>query len=194
MGNERKKVGFLTAIDESKWEAAGWHGVIFGHDPSGNYPPMVGLLFRNIEAGKSIFAGWRESLADNDKFDELRLAFIEGEIPNKESGYSVSIGLDIENVRNKIESQGGEWKPDYILTTSRFHRMNPNPGSNNLEIFKQNFQRHGTYFLVPASGDYTQPSSIVPLMDLKIQKRKVYLRNITEITEEDIDHAGIKML
>ncbi len=50
---EQKTMFFSTPINLDKWNAAQWRGMLYLFSPG--YPPVLGLLYHNYEAAKSIF-------------------------------------------------------------------------------------------------------------------------------------------
>jgi hypothetical protein len=67
--------------------------------------------------------------------------------------------------------------------------MNPAPDSPNLEKFKEQFKRFGSYFLVPFIEDDGQ---LVPAPRLRLHKKDINFRNTAEITSRD-DPDGLVM-
>jgi len=173
-------------IDDDEWNAAGWNGITYLHDPKGVNLPCFGLVFeKNIEAGKQIFSGWIARLGRIDRYDELRIAIIEGEIPGLKKGYSVHISSDPENIGKRAKAEGIDIKSDYMVSASRVHRMTPEPGSPHLPRFKQEYAKHGRYYLIPVSRSASgQPT---PLLEYAIGKAKIYFRDALEISQRDMD-------
>ncbi len=63
---------------------------------------------------------------------------------------------------------------------SRLNRMNPTPGSKNLEMFKDAYRHYKTYSLVPA---VIKPdgSAVKPMLELGIFKNTIHFRQANEI-------------
>ena len=175
---------FTNLIETPRWNAAGWNGVAFGVDASGENPPFMGILFQDTNVGREIFDDWLHRFGSSDAFDEIRVAIIEGDIPGKDPGYSVTIGSDIEGITERAKQENQEVDARYIGTVTRYHRMNPQPGSPFLPGFKNAYNQIGEYSLLPAFGPQTQPE---PGFDLAIRKRKILFRDVSDVVAKDID-------
>ncbi len=174
-----------SLIDVDKWNVAGWNGISYLHDPQGVNLPCFGIFFENIEAGKQIFSDWRVRLGKIDEYDELRIAIIEGEIPGLKKGYSVHISSDLENIKRRARAEGKDISAEYFVISGRVHRMTPDPGSPHLPRFKQEYARHGRYYLIPVSRSTSgQP---IPHLEYAIGKTKIHFRDALEITKRDMD-------
>ncbi len=174
-----------SLIDVDKWNAAGWKGIIYLLDPEGANLPCFGIFFENIEAGKQIFSDWRVRLGEVDEYDELRIVIIEGEIPGLKTGYSVCISSDLESVRRRARAEGKDISAEYLVMVSRIHRMKPEPGSPHLPKFKQEYARHGGYYLIPVSGSLS--GKLTPHFEYAISKKQIHFRDALEITKDDMD-------
>lgn len=173
-------------IDVSKWDLAGWNAVVFGVDPSGERPPFMGLLFSDAASGRAIFDDWIHRFGATDEFDEIRVAIIEGNIPGKNPGYSVTIGSDVEGITQRAKKDNQDFDPRYVGTVTRYHRMNPTPNSRSLPGFKKAYNKIGAYLLLPVFGSQSQ---LNPESDLAIRKQKILFRDVSDVSEKDIDSA-----
>ncbi len=182
----RRPEWFLHSfIDVPAWDAARWKGTGFMYKPDLSIPPQMALLYTDGEAGRRIFRAWRERIGARDEYEELRVSIIEGDIPGQDSGYSVHISANLENVLRRARAAGHELKPEMMFTLSRIHRMNPEPGSRHLAMFKKSFERHGVYELMPAGMG--PGGSLVLTPELAITKRQVLFRRVAEIGPRDLD-------
>jgi hypothetical protein len=174
-------------INSALWDKAWWDAVVYLHHPTNEEPPCLGLGFHHINVGKQIFQEWIEQFGRVDQHDELRIAIVEGPIPDRKDGYSVHISSNPQNtVRRAKEQQGLDIDADLVLTVGRIHRMYPEPGSPHLPLFKKDLAIHGRYFLLPvAMGG----GSFDPQFEYSIGKREVLFRNVSELTENDVDNV-----
>ncbi len=175
---------FTNLIDTPRWNDAAWFGVAYGVDPSGRQPPFMGVQFQNQDAGREIFNDWLHRFGSTDEFNEIRVAIIEGDIPDKDPGYSVTIGSDIEGITKRAKQEQQEVDARYIATVTRHHRMNPQLGSPFLTGFKNAYNQIGEYLLLPAFGSQTQPQ---PDFGLAVRKRKILFRDVVDIDDKDFD-------
>lgn len=177
-----------SPIDINLWNQAKWRATfVVTHDGA---PPVLGLGFRNEKAAREIFKGWHERYGENDEYEELRIAIIEGDIAGEDKGYSVHVCLDPETAVERYRSAGYEFDEGLMMTVSRINRMNPSPSSNSLEMFKASFRKHKVYYIVPgilAEND----QDIKPLFELGILKSKIVFRKTEDIHENDIDFVVI---
>jgi hypothetical protein len=167
-------------IDVEKWDSAHWTGTSFLHDQRCVEPPCLGLVFKNIEVGKQIFSDWLERLGPVDKYEELRISIVEGEIMGIGEGYSVHISSNPDHTAQRIHSNNLRDLGSFIVL-ARVHRMYPSPRSPHLPRFKQEFFRHKRYLLLPVSSD------IKPEFGLGIWKSEISFRRASEITATDRD-------
>lgn len=182
---EKPRLAFTSLIDISKWNSAKWTGVAFLVDFSGEEPPGVGLLFENERVGREIFDDWRHRFGSVDEQEEIRLSIIEGEISGKPPGYSVTIGPDAIGILQRAKEEG-ENVANYLLSVNRVHRMSPKPDSPFLAGFKKAYEQHKQFLLMPCFGPASGPK---PVFELAIQKRKLHLRQVSDVGENDSDHA-----
>jgi hypothetical protein len=181
-------VAFISIpINVPLWDKAKWKGTFFAQFPGSI--PILGIAFLNKEPAEAIFKEWIQRYGEADEFEELRIAIIEGDIPGKEPGYSIQIGIDHENVLRRFKQAGLPADPDPVLiTVSRIHRMNPAPGSRYLPLFKEGYKEYGEYLLVPA---VCEPDGSNPQMApvLGIRKKMIHFRRAEDIGPNDPDIA-----
>jgi hypothetical protein len=119
-------------------------------------------------------------------YEELRISIIEGPIKGKGDGYSVHVGSDPDAAVKRFKAAGYDSYDDLVFFISRINRMNPSPGSTNLQLFKDRYREYKTYLLAPGvmSDDGKPPN---PLFDLGIRKGQIHFRHVSEIGANDID-------
>lgn len=102
---EQKTMFFSTPIDLDKWNAAEWRGMLYLIYPGA--VPVLGLLYRNYAAAKSIFTDWKKTAKDNFADDFIKVDYVTPPFPqdcwvytDKErsfgKGYFVHIGPNTE--------------------------------------------------------------------------------------------------
>jgi len=177
-------------IDVELWNAAKWKATVFAYQPG--QPPSLGIAYMNEEPARKIFEQWHERYGNNDQFEELRISIIEGPIEGQGDGYSVHVSTDPDAWVKRLKAAGYSVSEDDIyLSVSRINRMNPEPGSKNLEFFKQLCREHKIYFLVPCviSKDL---KSVTPFFNLAIRKGKIEFRKVSDVSTGDIDSVIFK--
>jgi hypothetical protein len=175
-----EQIFFQSFIDVDKWNLARWRATAFFCDLKGSNPPCLGLVFENIEAGRQIFTDWIERLGTTDRFEELRISIIEGEILGDEPGYSIHISSDPLHTENRLRANGQVFEPDCVVLISRMLRM-LSPDSPHLRIFKEQVRKHKTYSIFPVSAQ------LQPQVDCAVDKTEIHFRLTSEITGTDVD-------
>lgn len=185
---ERKTLFISGFIDIELWNNAGWKGVAFLHHYDLIEPSSLGLLFTNKEVAIKIFQGWRKRLGQNDEFNELRISFVEGNVPGEPFGYYVHINSYPENIRKRIKSNNVDFNIDFMMLVSKIHRMNSPPESKNLQEFKDKFNHFKTYSLIPCV--LHNGNKIEVIDGFEIIKKNVEFRQYTDIkSKNDLDSA-----
>ena len=176
----------MSPINVELWDQARWKSVFFlwAEDSI----PVLGLGFLYGDPAKKIFESWHERYGERDEFEELRISIVEGDIPGEHPGYSVHIGADIGNTIKRYEHAGLKVDKDesFLIGISRIHRMNPVPGSQNLEMFKKLYRRFKTYLLVPGTMN-ADGTNLQPMFDLAIYKNAIHFRRFEDIVKGDED-------
>lgn len=180
-----KNMYVTSVINLDLWNDAKWKATIVASD--GVHMPILGLAFENGNAGKKIFEEWIKRLGHRDAFDEIRVSIIEGDIPGKESGYTVHINTNTDNAIKRLETNNVKVEDTFIMTVGRYQRMNPKLDSKNLLIFKQEYLKHKKYKLIPAYIDKNY--QIVPYFDLSIEKQEIIFKDTKDIDENDLDYV-----
>jgi len=178
---EKRSIFLGGFIDVDLWNKAQWFGTAFGFDGPMREPPIMCLIFKEKEPAQEIIRKWLLRLGDTDRYNELRISIIEGDIPGEEAGYSVHISSNIENIMKRADDEG-IWMPkDIFFMISRLHRMNPEPNSPNLKVFKELYERFGSYILrvgVIESGK-------ISMLNEFIHKKNIELRKVEDIKSKD---------
>ena len=123
------------------WNKAGWTGVCFMYDRWFSTPPIVGLAFKNLGAGKKIIYEWKEKIAKGEPSVELYL--IRGINKHHPSWYRVCVAPETP-LNHFVEGQ-------YIVMC-RKHTMTPTDTSN-LDNFERVYSQFGNCQLVAVAID-----------------------------------------
>lgn len=124
------------------WEKAGWTGVCFMCDRWSATPPIVGLAFKNLEAGIKIINEWKEKIAKGEPSVELHL--IRGINKQHPSWYRACVTPEIP-LSHIAEGQ-------CVAVICRKHTMTPNDTSN-LDNFERVYSQFGSCRLVAVAID-----------------------------------------
>lgn len=137
--NERR---ILSLIDIPAWDKAQWRGSFFMIYPKGQFPPCIGLLFKNEEGARDIFMKWLDRLGKEDEMEELRISVVTGVDKNNPAYYCVHVGTNI-NTYERVGEQG-----QFVLI-SRIQTMTPD-SDKNLSTFLKTYEKYSVYCLLPA--------------------------------------------
>jgi hypothetical protein len=175
--------------DPIVWDRAKWSASVFLFDPEGGKKeiPGLGIGFADFETGKQIFEGWIKRVDHIDKFEEIRVSIIEGPLPNKPSGYTIMISSNPDHTIRRKQQTQPEFQPEKVMLLSRLHRMNPAPGSKNLERFKKAVADFGFYRLFPAHVANNQIEDMD--VSLYVEKREIHFVQAADIQPGDLEHA-----
>lgn len=173
--SERK---ILSLINIPAWDKAQWSGLFFMIYPEGQFPPCIGLLFKNREAAMDIFVGWLDRLGKKDEKEELRISIVTGVDKNNPAHYRVHIGTNI-NTYERI----GEQK-QFVLV-SRINTMTPD-SDKNLSMFLKTYEKYGVYCLLPAILKEGQVKPEV-VKNLFLFKKSLIVKPAWQIGDNDED-------
>ena len=183
---ERKTLFISGFIDVELWDKAGWKGVAFLHDYAFKEPSSLGILFTNKEMAIKIFTGWEKRLGKEDEFNELRISFVEGDVPGEPFGYYVHINSYPQNIVKRVKSNDVDFNIDLMMLVSRIHRMNPPRESKNLQEFKNRFEHFNSYTLIPCV--LHEGNKIEVIRGLELTKKNVEFRKYSDIkSKNDLD-------
>lgn len=185
---ERRSLFISTPIDLEAWDKATWRGAAFLMDPTGESIPCFLLPFTNEKAARKIFSDWRDFYGEDDIDDEIRIALIEGDIPGQDSGYSIHITPNINNVFERMNNKEDLIDESFIMSISRVQRANPTDNFKMFNMFKKQYLSHRKCLLAPAVLDEVN-GRIKPMTDLGIIKNKIEFRHVDDIRNNDIDMA-----
>lgn len=157
---EQRTMFFSSPIDLDLWNDARWEGVLYLFCPG--EIPVIGLLYKNYEAGKKIFSNWKED-SHNGYIDEfVDVTYIEPPFPdncfiysdkdrNNGNGYFVHIGPNIDASVNRMQKCGINLLEGMLAMVSRYQWMDEINGSRNRELFKQMIKTYGEYKIMPVA-------------------------------------------
>lgn len=183
---ERKSLYVTSPIDLESWDKAVWRGAAFYLDPTNQTPPCLILPYRSEVYAKKIFKDWIAIYGKVDKYDELRVAIIEGDIPGEDKGYTIHISHNLDRAVKRMEQMGMQLDESLIMTISRLQRANPTDNFKMYNMFKQQYLHHKKYYFMPAVLDEAN-KNIKPLFEYGIFKYELIFKHVDEIGDNDID-------
>lgn len=156
------------------WEEAGWTGVCFMYDRWFAAPPIVGLAFKNLEAGRKIIHEWKEKIAKGEPSIELHL--IRGIDKSHPSWYRACVTPEIPF--DKI-TEGR-----YVAVMCRKRTMTPNDTSN-LDNFERIYSRFGKCQLVAVEIDDQMHVNMNTGFSEAIELKKVIITDAWKVSAQE---------
>jgi hypothetical protein len=177
----------------SLWNEARWSATTYQWHPTSEAPPVMGLVFDNVEAGLEIFREAERQLHHEDQFDEIRISIIEGVVPGQEHrpGYSVHLCADPDALCAHATLEDFVVDRSIVPFLGQWNRHYPVPGTPLLlPRFKQEFDTHREFMLAPAVPRASGKLYMKP--ELGIIKKAIVFRQLSDITSpDDIDAAAV---
>ncbi len=201
----QRKMFFSTPIDMKKWDEARWKGVIYLL--AQGYPPVLGFLFRNYEAGKKIFSQWQRMYKNSSPDDFLSITYIIPPLPkdcyvisdptkNFGKGYFVHVGV---NEDKAIERAIEIWeKPDELFLTflSRYIWVDEKNGSIFRETFLQQAHRMKEFTIIPVGqkdeSKGVEKDNLLLGFDFGLELHSVSCKRGIDIGENDLCKVVLK--
>lgn len=176
---------WVSPIDTQKWDKAKWNGTIFMWSPPDEDmpPPILGLAYENASAAKDIFRSWRKRYGDDDVKNDLQITIVRGISSANPAAYAVMVS---QNPANIPATRGS-----IVGFVSRINRMYPQ-STRNLDLFLEDFARHGRYVLIPAHlpNKQGQPE---PIFDLPIGKHDLVVMDAWQIPPNDMTSSVLDL-
>jgi hypothetical protein len=190
---ERIKAVPVAALTSSPlWVEARWVGTTFRYHPTSEIPPVMGLVFEKTGPALELFRKLEEAYDHKDRLEEIRISIIEGSPPGQRFGYTVHICPDPDALAMYATAEDIVINPTLTPFLGRWSRFYPVPGSEPmLPRFKDEFGKHGEFMLAPVTRRADGQSYLNPKLGLI--KQTIQFRELTEITEDDIDAGALLM-
>ncbi|MDM8567924.1 hypothetical protein QUF50_00120 [Thiotrichales bacterium HSG1] len=169
-------------INGELWEQANWIGTAFASSEA--EIPAIALVFEKETPAIEIFQQWQADFGKADDDDKLRISIIEGEIADQADGYTIHISPNLD----KILTQNNEADVQVDMT-NKYQRLVTSENSTGLIDFKSSFAKFKQYHILPA---FHVDESIQPIFDVAILKNTISFRNVSDISENDIDRVIFK--
>jgi hypothetical protein len=173
----------VSLIRLALWDRARWSGTMFLTAASESAPPVLAPIFQNGDAGRQIFAQWRQELGPQDKEERLRVTIIRGVDRSNPHAYRVVIGSNLPDGLAEDERR-------LVFMVSRCNTMAPTSDAN-LQRFLGSYEAASRYYLAGAviTDEQSRP---VPVSDVYIAKRELNVRDAWQIGRNDPDVVGIR--
>jgi len=173
-GGNHRNVQVRSVIDYSLWNKAGWKGTLYAsYGPK--VPPIVGLLFTDREAARSIFERWRERFGNVDRKDEIYLSIVRDVSDANPAHYNVVITSNLDPSKDR----------KVVGAVARINRMHPDTDTN-LRRFLADYESAGAYLLMPVVLEGGEPQL---LSDIAILKRNLSIKSARDVGPDDIERC-----
>jgi len=178
--NDHRDVRVRSVIDVHGWTMARWLGTGFGSMGPGR-PPVLGLMFADEQAARDIFVRWQERFGSVDEDDAIYLAIIRNVSQDNPHQYAVLItsNLPASDLTNAVS------------VVSRTMTM-PAKTSDHLNGFLEAYGANQAYMLAPMVLRRGHPPKF--LMEDALLKRRLSVKNASDVTEQDIEYMAIGSL
>lgn len=177
---DHRDLGVRSVIDLHLWNRAGWTGAAFA-DWGAAYPPAIALMFTDEDAARKIFQRWRERFGEIDKDGDIYIAIVRGISAENPAHYRVLI-------TSRLPSEDERSGNRSLMVASRIQTMHAESDAN-LVRFVDAYGRSQAYLLVPAI--LRGGSSPQFLLELAILKRKLSVKNASEVGEHEIEMMAL---
>lgn len=196
---ERKQVFFSSPIRLELWDKAGWKGAAFVFCEDESVPPIIGLCYQNIAAGKTIFEKWKEEYAE--KLDDyLQITIVEppfsllthssGAYAANGEGYFMLIQPNTDGTIKHIHQSGVNPGNAIIMTIQRWLFIDAVPGDWKRKEFKRRFAEHKKCLILPCgftTSNGNAASSLIPEFDYALEFRSIRFVEGTSITPDELE-------
>lgn len=163
---------YLVNKDMSIWNEAGWKGCLVATDYFS--PPILGLIFGNIEKGRLIINEWRRCVMESRP--SVKIYFIKGINADNPCWYRVCIFPDFRKEDKEHDGQ-------YVSFMCRNHTMTPDTNKN-LLLLEQEYNRFGECRLIPVTVKDWQ-AQITKELSSALRFSKLIFKNAFEIAVGD---------
>jgi hypothetical protein len=178
------QIEVVSLIRERLWSKARWSGAFFITHETPDYPPFLGLVFRDRDSGSEIFRQWIKELGEVDVEEKLRVLVVRSIDKKQPHAYRIVLGSNptVYNLEKR-----------YFTYMYRVHKMDA-VTPKNLDNFLSYHKKIGSFFLLPAFVPSNWDETTDPDInwDLRILIRNVHVRNAWEIGLNDPDAIGIQ--
>jgi hypothetical protein len=167
-----------SVVDANLWDKAGWSGVVFA-DWGEQYPPGLGLMFKNVEVGRKIFERWQARFGRSDKREEIYVALVRRISSEHPAHYRALITSNPKPLPERGR---------LVTFASRLQTMEASSDIN-LRRFLEGYAREAAFLLMPSYvGSDGQP---VLLSELALLKRRITVKDADEVGENDIEQIAL---
>jgi hypothetical protein len=174
------------------WRQARWRATTFRWHATSEAPPKIGLVFENAEPGKELFRELEKAYNHIDRFEELRIAIIEGSPSGQQHGYTVHLCPDQDALAMHATGESIVLDPQLTSRLGRWNRMYPIPGGPPLlPRFKEEYAKHGQFLLAPVTRGADGQDYFAS--ELGFIKHSIEFRELSEIGMNDPDARALAM-
>lgn len=171
----------LSVMKDALWNQAQWCGVAYALDLGSMEPPILVILFEDIESGKKIFAGWRSQFGEEDRDNEIRVTIVEG--IDRDDACSYRVGIQ-PNTRAYEKA-----RPSRILAAGAQMTTMRSGSPMMMDTFKTIYGHRRLYLIAPGRMD--ENGSCAMFREEQILKRELNIRQAWEIGPSDVDRTLI---
>lgn len=170
--------------DMMMWNNAGWIGCSFLVYPYGAVPPVLGLLFKNIEAGFKIFNEWKEQEKQGAfKIGIVIVRHIDRKHP---SWYRVCVTPGRDVMKNSAVKGKG-----YVSVMARSHDMNADNDEKVVSL-ENEFKRLGQIDVAPMTTEMVYNQNFEESFRRSVRLSEVMIVNEWEIANGSWEAVAVQ--
>lgn len=171
---DHRALSVRSVIDVHAWDKAEWKGVAYAQFRS-DFSPSLALMFKDADAARRIFAGWRERFGVHDEKDEIYIGVVRSLSRKYPHHYGVI-------VTSRMPENSDPRR--LMIFTTRSLTMEAKTDVH-LTRFLDSYARFGAYYLLPVILDANGEAGF--LTDLAILKRALAVKQASEVSETDVE-------
>lgn len=195
---------FSTPIDLDKWNKAGWRGMVYIMQ---DYRiPVLGMVFKNYSAARSIFLEWKDRWKDEFADENLAITYILPPFPRdsyaykeyerKGKGYFVHIGPNVDAATQRAIQSGIKPEELLVFMISRNRWIDECNGSQHRELFFEMAKYYGRYQVMPMSvideNKKITEENLQIGTDVAMNMRTITVKKGTDLQDNDICKAVLQ--
>lgn len=172
---------YLVSSNIQWWDNAKWSAVGFIYDRMNLEPPILALMFRNVEFGKKIVQEWHDNVEAGKAGVEIQI--VKGVLKQHPTWYRVCIAPEMPH-SDIVEGR-------YMGIMCRKITMTPN-NSKNIDMFEKIFNHFGRCRVMALEVDMNN-QMVGPIHPIEgIETKKVIITDAWRITAADSTRSALE--
>lgn len=165
-----RDLSVASPINIPLWNRAKWKGTAVAAPGGEAQPPLMSLVFENVEDGRKIFRGWQKHVGKSDDDGWLSVTVITGIERESPKHYRVAIGAG-PHVLRALQADSAR----FFAMVFRTNDMAP-ASNQNMQLLMQTYARAGKVVLTPGEFRPGQATLELGRSDLEL---RIVLKSLT---------------